>query len=192
MSQSTHGEHPGDRESCAAFTIGELSLANARRRYAGRRERDELFGAALFAEPAWDVLLYLFIAAGENRLISIREACAASSVPETTALRHIAHLKDRGLLQCRVNPADRRSSHLVVSDAAQRKMSLLLELSGTCDERIDLQSSAQDVIQNMLVSIHCALPGSPKRHPGTSKPPPVPASQIEPSGQKVEGRPRTE
>ncbi|HEX8448175.1 MAG TPA: helix-turn-helix domain-containing protein [Allosphingosinicella sp.] len=146
-----------------------------------------MFGAALFAEPAWDVLLYLFIAAGEDRLISIREACAASSVPETTALRHIAHLKDRGLLQCRVNPADRRSSHLVVSDGAQRKMSLLLELSGTCDERIDLHSSAQNVVQNMLVSIHCAPPGSPKRHSGIGKAPPRSAPQIEPSGQQVEG-----
>jgi DNA-binding MarR family transcriptional regulator len=165
MIRSTDVDQRGESESGAAFKIGGLSLANARRRYAGRRERDAMFGAALFAEPAWDVLLYLFIAAGEDRLISIREACAASSVPETTALRHIAHLKDRGLLQCRVNPADRRSSYLVASDAAQRKMSLLLELGGpTGDGPIDLESSAQNVIHNMLVSVHCAPPGSPKRH----------------------------
>jgi DNA-binding MarR family transcriptional regulator len=172
MIRSADVDRRGGLESGAAFQIGGLSLANARRRYAGRRERDALFGAALFAEPAWDVLLYLFIAAGEDRLVSIREACTAASVPETTALRHIAHLKDRGLLQCRVNPADRRSSYLVASDAAQRKMSLLLELSGpTGDGLIDLESSAQNVIQNMLVSIHCAPPGSPKRHSGISKPP---------------------
>jgi DNA-binding MarR family transcriptional regulator len=172
-----HGEHPGDRESCAAFKIGELSLANARRRYAGRRERDELFGAALFAEPAWDVLLYLFIAAGEDRLISIREACAASSVPETTALRHIAHLKDRGLLQCRVNPADRRSSYLEVSNAVQRKMSLLLELSGPAADDPDcFESSAKHVIRNMQKSVHCAPLGSPRRHSGISRPPALGAS----------------
>ncbi len=171
MIRSTHQKLTGDPESGAAFKIGDLSLANARRRYAGRRERDALFGAALFSEPAWDVLLYLFIAAGEDRPVSIREACAAAWVPETTALRHIAHLKDRGLLQCRTNPADRRSSHLVASDAAQRKMSLLLELSGpTGDDPASFGLSAQDVIRDMQKSIHRARPGSPKRHSAISRP----------------------
>jgi DNA-binding MarR family transcriptional regulator len=152
-----------------AFKIGASCLANARRRFAGRRERDALFGAALFADPAWDVLLYLFIAAGEGRAVSIREACAAASVPETTALRHIAHLKDRGLLQCRTNPSDRRSTHLVASEAAQRKMSLLLEpggLAGDCAAGSDSSSAA--VIRSMRNSIQCAPRGSPKRHPEIS------------------------
>src|SRR5688500_844664 len=71
----------------------------ARQIYSARRKRsvltewDELFG-----EPAWDMLLDLFIAAHENRGVSVTSACLASSVPETTALRWLQLLENKGLV----------------------------------------------------------------------------------------------
>jgi DNA-binding MarR family transcriptional regulator len=99
-------------------------LCAARRSYTGRRERERLFGGALFADPVWDILLYLFIAAGEGRHVSVSEVCSAASVPATTALRNIAHMTDRKLLIRCANPEDRRSSHLKLSAAALEKMAL--------------------------------------------------------------------
>ncbi|MGM3253246.1 hypothetical protein ACS22W_25800, partial [Escherichia coli] len=41
-------------------------LELARRTYADRRRRDKLFQPGLFGEPAWDILLDLFISAKEG------------------------------------------------------------------------------------------------------------------------------
>ncbi len=104
-------------------------LCAARRSYAGRRERERLFGGALFADPVWDILLYLFIAAGEGRHVSVSEVCSAASVPATTALRNIAHMTDRKLLIRCANPEDRRSSYLKLSAVALEKMALCFAAS---------------------------------------------------------------
>jgi hypothetical protein len=76
-------------------SLGDL----ARKAYADRRRRAGLPGmAGLFGEPAWDILLDLFIAARESRRVSLANACASAAVPEASALRWIAILERRGLI----------------------------------------------------------------------------------------------
>lgn len=71
----------------------------ARQAYRDRRRRDSIFeDKSLFAEPAWDILLDLFVAAKEGRLVSVTSACIGAAVPSTTALRWIAILEEKGLL----------------------------------------------------------------------------------------------
>jgi hypothetical protein len=87
-----------------------------------RRKRADLFGADLFADPAWEILLDLFAAGIEGRVVSITSACIASGVPTTTALRWIALLVSRGLV-CRAPDArDHRRSHLYLSTEAKATM----------------------------------------------------------------------
>lgn len=75
--------------------LGDL----ARKVYAGRRRREALPGTAgLFGEPAWDIMLDLFVAARESRRVSLANACAAAVVPEASALRWIAILERRGVI----------------------------------------------------------------------------------------------
>ena len=63
-------------------------LALARKAYALRRKRAALFGNPdLFGEPAWDILLDLYIAAGEGKPVSVSSACIGSAAPATTGLR---------------------------------------------------------------------------------------------------------
>ena len=59
---------------------GRTLRAVAERLYADRRRREEYFPAALFGEPAWDLLLALFIAHDDGRHISLDEAYSAAKM----------------------------------------------------------------------------------------------------------------
>jgi hypothetical protein len=65
-------------------------LQRAKDCYRKRRLRGMMFESAyLFADPAWDILIDLFIASEEDQRISVSSACIGSAVPTTTALRYI-------------------------------------------------------------------------------------------------------
>jgi hypothetical protein len=81
-------------------------LALARKTYALRRKRAAIFGNLdLFGEPAWDILLDLFIAYAEGKPVSVSSACIGSAAPATTGLRWLGVLADQGLV-VRENDAD--------------------------------------------------------------------------------------
>ncbi len=84
-------------------------LALARKAYSLRRKRASLFGNPdLFGEPAWDILLDLFIAQGEGKQVSVSSACIGSASPPTTGLRWLGVLADAGLIVRENDPADHR------------------------------------------------------------------------------------
>lgn len=88
----------------------------ARQTYEDRRRRSKIFRSeALFGEPAWDILLDLFIAAKERRRVSVTSACIGSAVPSTTALHWIAILEKQGLLVREADPSDARRVYVKLS-----------------------------------------------------------------------------
>ena len=80
-----------------------------------RRRREQALGASLFAEPAWDMLLDLYLRQSEGLRTTVSSACLGSAAPPTTALRHMAILVERGLVErrsaltCLVEDRKRRS-----------------------------------------------------------------------------------
>jgi hypothetical protein len=79
----------------------------ARRASADRARRAEIVGTTeLLGEPAWDILLQLFIAACEGRRLSIAAACSGAGVPQSTALRWIAILESRDVVVREDDPRD--------------------------------------------------------------------------------------
>jgi DNA-binding MarR family transcriptional regulator len=101
----------------------------ALRHYKSRRTRDELFGKPdLFGEPAWDMLVDLFIAGEEGKKISVSSLCVASAVPMTTALRWIAILESRALIERTADALDARRSYLSLAIEAQAKIRTHFEL----------------------------------------------------------------
>jgi hypothetical protein len=104
-------------------------LAAARRWAAARRVRDEVFGRNMFLNPGWNILLELFIAAEEGRNVTIKSACVAAGVPQSTALRHIAHLIDVRLAIRAQHPSDARSAYLKLSDGGRARMVTFISLS---------------------------------------------------------------
>ncbi|WP_427968329.1 MarR family transcriptional regulator [Altererythrobacter sp.] len=77
----------------------ERYLQLARRYYDERRKRTEIFeDAELFREPAWDILLDLYVAYASGKTVSVSSACIGSAVAPTTALRRLGDLYDLGLI----------------------------------------------------------------------------------------------
>lgn len=81
-----------------------------------RRLRDRFFDPALFADPAWDILLDLTAARAEHNRVSVTSLCIASGVPPTTALRWISQMVEAGLLERVEDDADRRRAFIALSD----------------------------------------------------------------------------
>ncbi len=93
--------------------------AQAREMIRLRRMRTDHLPAALFGEPAWDMLLDLYAPAYEGKNVCVSSLCLAAAVPSTTALRAIESLTGEGYIsRCR-DPADGRRIFLMLSDAAR-------------------------------------------------------------------------
>src|SRR3546814_14216668 len=85
--------------------------------------RDRYFDGDLFADPAWDMLLDLYLAAERNtRPVSISSLCIASAVPATTALRWIKTFEDLQLISRRADPSDGRRIFIQLVSETKRQM----------------------------------------------------------------------
>ena len=69
--------------------------------YRARRRRSKFFDASLFGEPAWDMLLDLFVASVSGRMVSFTSLCRAADVTDATGLRWIEVLESQGLVRRR-------------------------------------------------------------------------------------------
>ncbi len=127
-----------------SFPMFSTSLAGvAEELYRMRRKRELIFGAAfgdgLFADPAWDLLLDLYVHNARQRRISVSSACLAAAVPTTTALRYITELLKRGLIERVPHPEDGRSFLLCLTVPAITAMEkLLVQLQPTTDAQMAL------------------------------------------------------
>ena len=100
--------------------LGDL----ARNAYRSRRLRSQYFsGTDLFGEPAWDLLLDLFINACEGKRVPVTSACIGAAVPTTTALRWLAILESRGLVEREADANDARRVFVRLTAQAQTSMS---------------------------------------------------------------------
>ena len=96
-------------------------LQRAKEYYRKRRLRERMFADPhLFADPAWDILIDLYIASEEGRGISISSACIASAVPITTALRWIKILEQGGHISRHEDPSDARRVFMALTESAAK------------------------------------------------------------------------
>jgi DNA-binding MarR family transcriptional regulator len=91
-----------------------------------RRLRGMHFEPALFADPAWDILLDLAAARIEGRMVAVSSLCIAAAVPATTALRWISQMTDQGLLVRHPDAHDGRRVFIALADAAAVAMDAFL------------------------------------------------------------------
>ena len=112
-----------DGEAASLLEDDVRWLRHARRTYRNRRSRSAHFqDESLFGEPAWDLLLDLFIAAKERKRVPVTSACIGAAVPTTTALRWLAVLEERGLVLREADPSDARRVFVRLSAEAYAKM----------------------------------------------------------------------
>lgn len=94
--------------------------------YETRRLRDRHFKNDLFADPAWDILLDLFVQKSVGKRVSITSACIASGVPATTGLRWVTLLVDEGLVIREGDEIDRRRAFLRLSKEGEKAVQMAL------------------------------------------------------------------
>jgi len=128
----------GDRTNRygAPPALAEPSAADVRRAIRARRLRDQFFGATLFEDPGWDMLLDLYAAELERGRVSVSSLCIAAAVAPTTALRWIARMTDTGLFERRPDMHDRRRAFMVLSDRASEAMRGYIVATRGADLRI--------------------------------------------------------
>lgn len=73
-----------------------------------RTKRRAFLAGDLLAEPAWDMLLDLFLHHVQGKELRTTSVCLASNTPPTTALRWIWVLEGEGILERHDDPADHR------------------------------------------------------------------------------------
>jgi DNA-binding MarR family transcriptional regulator len=73
---------------------------------------------ALFGEPAWDILLNLYIAHCEDRPVSRVKASTPAGISQSTGLRMLTDLEEKGLIVRTDDLNDRRRSFITLSEAA--------------------------------------------------------------------------
>ena len=108
--------------------LGDMlaALERARNVIGLRRRREIAFGADLFGDPGWDILLDLFVAEESHRPVSVTGVCHGSASPQTTVLRHLKTLELRGWVIRHASNADHRVIYVRLSDKAVNAMCKLL------------------------------------------------------------------
>jgi DNA-binding MarR family transcriptional regulator len=100
----------------------DLSAETVRWLIGARRNRARFLSSELLADPAWDMLLDLLHAELANRPVSVSSVCLASGVPQTTGLRWLKTLEQRGLVVRKLDGRDGRRILIELSPDTSKAM----------------------------------------------------------------------
>lgn len=96
-------------ESGSSGSAARLNTAIAWIR--ARACRDNAFGDDLFFDPAWSIMLELYVHHHQQSATSITSLCVSAKVPPSTGLRWVSILEKRGLVVREADPFDKRKSY---------------------------------------------------------------------------------
>jgi hypothetical protein len=91
----------GDAPSAGLERAVQVEICN-------RALRSSFFDPDFFCDPAWDMLLDLFLQQSLGRRVCVSSLCIASCAPSSTALRWIRALEEADLIERSRDPADGR------------------------------------------------------------------------------------
>lgn len=83
-----------------------------------RKRRIQVFGTSMFGEPAWDMLLTLYIAEKSGLRLSLNRITERSGAPASTALRWLEYLVNQHLVRPELQPSDSQASFVTLTDKA--------------------------------------------------------------------------
>lgn len=129
---------PGAAASAATTTDAELPMlvALARNVLAKRRLRSTFFEEGMFGEPAFDILLDMFVNGSTERPLTVTDVCVGAGVAPTTGLRYVAALVEQGLIIRTRDALDGRRSLIVLSGKAQEQVTRYIAACRQLDQKI--------------------------------------------------------
>jgi DNA-binding MarR family transcriptional regulator len=142
MADPTKGELAGFAEKLAAIAAelrhhdadhvpavapaGVPLAAVARTLLDQRLQRKNFLPCALFHEPAWELLLCLYVAHEKGNVLSVKELVTQVDAPVTTSQRWIDQLVHMKLLHREVDAHDRRRLGISLTEQAAEAMARYL------------------------------------------------------------------
>ena len=100
----------------------ELLVARAKEILAHRKLRRRFLPGELFHEPAWDMLVALFVSHRDHRPTNVKALVAMADAPVTTSQRWIEHLHKLKLIDRVIDPTDRRRIEVSLSHVGDQAM----------------------------------------------------------------------
>jgi DNA-binding MarR family transcriptional regulator len=98
-----------------------MLLARARQAFADRRRRIGFFGDTMFGEPAWDMLLILYMDSHAQRH-TIASLTRATGAAPSTVLRWLGPLESLDLIVRIENPLDARTVIVALTEKAEKAL----------------------------------------------------------------------
>ena len=92
-----------------------------------RNQRTRFFSRSLFSEPAWDILLELYVADIEQQKVAVSQLCATAGLAATTGLRWLSTLEANRLVIRFADPLDARRSFVALTGEGKRAMENFFE-----------------------------------------------------------------
>lgn len=105
----------------------ETLLARAEYILRVRRSRERLIGRAINGEPAFDLLLCLYVRTGQ-RETSLTSLAKPARIPYSSAIRWLAYLADKGLITLKESETDRRATCVQLTASGRAVMDELLSI----------------------------------------------------------------
>lgn len=116
-------EAPASVDEEALYQIARATMKS-------RRLRARFLPGPMFGEPAWDMLLALYIVDKRGARETISKLCLSSGAPATTALRWLEYLQQHKLVARRQSSTDRRVVFIDLTDSGREAVeSYFLEIS---------------------------------------------------------------
>lgn len=102
-------------------------LCIAQRLVDQRQRRHRFFPDEIFHEPAWNMLLTLFIAYQLRQTLNTKALVSTAGAPVTTSQRWIEHLDKLGFVTRAIDPSDRRCIEVSLNDAGHQAVTRYLQ-----------------------------------------------------------------
>lgn len=100
----------------------EKLLAVAKFSLAARQGRSDHFSPAMFGEPAWDLLLALYVSQDEVPAPAVSSLAKSAGIAITTAFRWIDYLEEKRLIERERSSDDGRALTIALSDEGRGRL----------------------------------------------------------------------
>lgn len=114
-----------DAERAVAMHPADLTEF-ARQILTGRKQRERFFDPVLFSNPAWDLMLHLYVATAEDGGMSVPDYCASSSTPKGVLLRWLDYFQQEEMVETADDPERADQTLIRLSDTTHMAVSAYL------------------------------------------------------------------
>jgi predicted transcriptional regulator len=109
----------------------------AREEYHERQRRKHFLEDMFLGEPAWNMLLDLFVNSALQRRVAVSSICYAAEAPITTALRYIELMAEKGLVERFPDQTDKRRTWIQLTPGTYDAMARYLADRGEGRRSVD-------------------------------------------------------